>query len=103
MIRMLSAVLWQRAVPSGKRVVEVPLRAQREYMVRLTVETQLVMCMMIASWAVSGQSLEIVSPEARYQLGPSTPVNVDEGLYAHELIIAEPSGQPTGQIRWSDH
>lgn len=63
----------------------------------------LVVCIMIAIWAVPGQSLEVVSPEARYQVGPSTPINVDEGLYAHELIIADSSGQPIDRMHWSDH
>ena len=65
----------------------------------------MVVCMMITNWAVPGQSLEIVSPEViyQYQLGPSTLVNVAEDLYAHELIIADPSGQPIDRMRWSDH
>lgn len=63
----------------------------------------LVVLIMIASLDVQGRSLEIVSPEAIYQLGPSTRVNVDEGLYSHELIIADPSGQPIDRMRWSDH
>lgn len=63
----------------------------------------LVAFMIIVSLAAQGQSLEIVSPKAIYQLGPSTLVNVDEGLYSHELIIADPSGRPIDRIRWSDH
>lgn len=63
----------------------------------------LVVCMMIASVAVPGQALEVVSPKAIYQVGPSTRVNVDKGLYAHELIITDPSGQLINRMRWIDH
>ncbi len=63
----------------------------------------LMVCMMIASIAVPGQVLEIVSPEARYQVGPSIRINVDKGLYAHELIITNPSGQLIDEMHWIDH
>jgi hypothetical protein len=59
--------------------------------------------MITTSLASQQQPLKIAGPKATYQLGPSTPINVDEGLYTHEVIVSDPRQRTVDRIRWSDH
>jgi hypothetical protein len=49
------------------------------------------------------EPLKIVTPQAVYQLGPSTVVDSDDGVYSHELIVSDANQRTVDRIRWNDH
>ena len=63
----------------------------------------LALVLIATHFAGQREALKIVTSQAVYQLGPSTVVDSDDGLYSHELIVNDPNHRKVDRIRWNDH